>query len=40
MEFVMQINAPLDEIPGATYRAFYVYSCKKASCLAGHPQAR
>ena len=30
---MLQINAPLDDKPQATYRTFYVYSCRKASCL-------
>jgi len=34
MEFILQINAPLDNNPAAIYRTFYVYSCTKASCLA------
>lgn len=30
---VLQINAPLDELPQAIYRTFYIYTCKKASCM-------
>lgn len=40
MEFLMQINAPLEEIPAAIYRTFYVYSCRKASCLDKPQQGR
>ena len=33
MTFLLQINAPLDDLPQAIYRTFYVYTCRKAACL-------
>lgn len=33
MEYLLQMNCPLDELPQAIYRTFYVYTCRKSSCL-------